>query len=142
MGPIRWRSSLRKNRLVSTSEQEDKIVIARLTIAAAAFVSIAVPALAAPTEGAAPGETRIRQIGSRLEIVPDPRQGVYIQDYRGNWFHASTQGDCPRLTYNARLRLVASPGGYFDRSSAIVADGWRCLVGSVTSSDGPPRHRR
>jgi hypothetical protein len=129
--------------LASTSEQEDKIVIARLTIAAAALASIAVPALAAPA-GSAPGETRIRQIGARLEIVPDPRQGVFIQDYRGRWFHASTQGDCPRLTYNAHLRLIASPGGYFDSRSAIVADGWRCLVASVTPSDGPPRrnHRR
>ena len=117
-------------------------MIARLTIAAAALASIAAPALAAANGGAAPDETRIRQIGARLEIVPDPRQGVYIQDYRGRWFHASTQGDCPRLTYNARLRLIASPGGYFDSRSAIVADGWRCLVGSVTPSDGPPRHHR
>lgn len=116
-------------------------MIARLTIAAAAFASIAVPASAA-NGGPAPNETRIRQIGARLETVPDPRQGLYIQDYRGRWFHASTQGDCPRLTYNARLRLVASPGGYFDNRSAIVADGWRCLVASVTPSDGPPRHRR
>ena len=117
-------------------------MIARLTIAAAALASLAAPALAASSGGPAPGETRIRQIGSRLEIVPDPRQGLYIRDYRGRWFHASTQGDCPRLTYNARLRLIASPGGYFDNRSSIVADGWRCLVASVSPSDGPPRHRR
>ena len=112
-------------------------MIARLTIAAAALVSVAAPALAAP----APNETRIRQIGLRLETVPDPGQGVYIRDYRGRWFHASTQGNCPRLTFNARLRLIASPGGYFDNRSAIVADGWRCLVADVSPSDAPP-HRR
>jgi hypothetical protein len=117
-------------------------MIARLTIAAAAFASVAAPALAASNGGPAPDETRIRQIGSRLEIVPDPGRGLYIQDYQGKWFHASTQGECPRLTYNARLRLVASPGGYFDSRSAVVADGWRCLVSSVTESDGPPRHHR
>ena len=117
-------------------------MIARLTIAAAALASVAMPALAAANGGPASDETRIRQIGARLETVPDPRRGLYIQDYRGRWFHASTQGDCPRLTYNARLRLIASPGGYFDSRSAIVADGWRCLVASVTTSDGPPRHHR
>lgn len=118
-------------------------MIARLTIAAAALASVAAPALAASNGGSAPDEVRIRQIGARLEIVPDPGRGLYIQDYRGKWFHASTQGECPRLTYNARLRLVASPGGYFDNRSSVVADGWRCLVSSVTTSDGPPRrHRR
>lgn len=114
-------------------------MIARLAIAAAALASIAAPALAASNGGPAPDETRIRQIGSRLEVVPDPGRGLYIQDYRGKWFHASTQGECPRLTNNAHLRLVASPGGYFDSRSAVVADGWRCLVASVSPSDGPPR---
>lgn len=117
-------------------------MIARLAIAAAALAAFAAPALAATSGGSAPGETRIRQIGSRLEIVPDPRQGLFIRDYRGRWFYARTQGDCPRLTFNARLRLAASPGGYFDSRSAVVADGWRCLIASVTRSDGPPRRRR
>jgi hypothetical protein len=118
------------------------IVIARLTIAAA-LVSLAAPALAAGPDNRAVPETRIRQIGARLETVTDPRQGVYIRDYRGRWFYARTQGDCPRLTYMASLRLNASPGGYFDNRSMIVADGWRCFVASVTPSDGPPRrHRR
>jgi hypothetical protein len=113
-------------------------MIARLTIAAAILVSAAAPALATGNQPVP--ETRVRQIGARLETVPDPRQGLFIRDYRGRWFYARTQGDCPRLTYNARLRLTASPGGYFDNRSAVVADGWRCLVSSVTPSDGPPRH--
>jgi hypothetical protein len=126
--------------LEANSKQEDICMIARLTIAAAALVSIAMPVLAAPASPAA-NETRIRQIGSRLETVPDPHQGLYIRDYRGRWFYARTQGNCPRLNFNARLRLIASPGGYFDRRSAVVADGWRCLVASVEPSDSPP-HRR
>ena len=116
-------------------------MIARLTIAALALVSAALPALAASPDNRAVPETRIRQIGSRLETVPDPHQGLYIRDYRGRWFYARTQGDCPRLNFNARLRLIASPGGYFDRRSSVVADGWRCLVASVEPSDSPP-HRR
>ena len=116
-------------------------MIARLTIAAVALAA-AIPALAAGPDSPPVRETRIRQIGARLETVPDPRQGLYIRDYRGRWFYARTRGDCPRLTFNARLRLIATPGGYFDRRSAVVADGWRCLIASVERSDGPPRRRR
>ena|SRR6218665_1236693 len=116
-------------------------MIARLTIAAAALISAAVPAFASPTAPTG-NEARIRQIGARLETVPDPGQGLYIRDYRGQWFYARTRGECPRLRHNARTRLVASPGGYFDSRSAVVADGWRCLVASVTTSGAPPRRNR
>ena len=114
-------------------------MLVRLTIAAAALASAAAPALALSPDAAS--EARIRQIGARLETVPDPGQGIYIRDYRGHWFYARTEGACPRLRFNARTRLIASPGGYFDSNSAIVADGWRCHVASVTSSDAPPRRR-
>ena len=115
---------------------------ARLAIAAATLASIAAPALAAGPGNKTVPEARIREIGARLETVNDPGRGVYIRDVHGRWFYARTQGDCPRLTYTASLRLNASPGGYFDNRSMIVADGWRCFVGSVTPSDGPPRHAR
>jgi hypothetical protein len=116
-------------------------MIARLAIAAAALVPAAVPALAAGPDNRAVPEARVRQIGSLLETVPDPRRGVYIRAYDGRWYYARTREECPRLTETSRLGLHASPGGYFDRNSAIVADGWRCLVASVTASDGPPRRR-
>ncbi len=111
-------------------------MIARFTLAAA-LIGAAVPALATANEPAP--EARIRNIGSLLETVPDPRQGVYIRAYDGRWYYARTRGECPRLTATARLRLQSSPGNHFDRNSAIVADGWRCLVASVTVSEGPPR---
>ena len=111
-------------------------MIARLTIAASLLAAGASPALA--SNEPVP-EARIRNIASLLETVPDPRQGVFIRAYDGRWYYARTQGDCPRLTATARLRLNGSPGGHFDRNSTIVADGWRCLVTSVTHSDGPPR---
>ncbi len=112
-------------------------MIVRLTLAASALLTAAVPVSAAASETAP--EVRIRNIGSLLETVPDPRRGVYIRAYDGRWYYARTQGDCPRLTATARLRLNGSPGNHFDRNSAIVADGWRCLVTSVTHSEGPPR---
>ena len=114
-------------------------MIARFTIAAA-LIGAAVPALATTSEPAP--EARIRNIGSLLETVNDPRQGVYIRAYDGRWYYARTRDDCPRLTETARLSLIASPGGHFDRNSAISAEGWRCLVASVTESAGPPNGHR
>ncbi|HTU11249.1 MAG TPA: hypothetical protein VMG08_10175 [Allosphingosinicella sp.] len=113
-------------------------MIARLTIAAT-LLAAAAPALAADNQPAP--EQRIRNIASLLETVPDPRQGVFIRAYDGRWYYARTLDECPRLTATAPLRLIASPGGYFDRNSAVVADGWRCLVSSVVASDGPPSRR-
>jgi hypothetical protein len=122
---------------VSRNREQEDLMLARLTIAAALLS--AAPALATTSETAP--EVRIRHIGSLLETVPDPRRGVFIRAYNGRWYYARTEGDCPRLNFNARLRLVGSPGNRFDRDSAIVVDGWRCLVASVTESAGPPpRH--
>ncbi len=113
-------------------------MISRLALAAA-LLSAAAPALATGNQPVP--EARIRNIGSLLETVPDPRRGVYIRAYDGRWYYARTLDECPRLTATARLGLQPSPGGYFDRNSAISADGWRCLVTSVVASDGPPSRR-
>ncbi len=104
---------------------------------ALAIALAAAPALAAGPDNRAVPEARIRHMGSYLEAVADPRRGVYIRAYDGRWYYARTLDECPRLTPTARLRFRTSPGGYFDRNSAIVADGWRCLVSSVVRSDGP-----
>jgi hypothetical protein len=111
-------------------------MIARVTLAAT-LLAAAAPALAMGNEPRP--EVRIRHIGSLLETVNDPRRGVYIRAYDGRWYYARTRAACPRLTATARLGLIGSPGGHFDRNSAISADGWRCLVASVTLSDGPPQ---
>jgi hypothetical protein len=111
----------------------------RFALAAAALIAAApAPAASQPQ----PGETRIRNMGAYLEAVADPQRGVYIRDYRGRWYYARVQENCPRLTGSARLGFMPSPGGYFDRNSALRADGWRCLIASVTESEGPPRHPR
>jgi len=92
----------------------------------------------AATEGARP-EARIRQMAHYLEAVADPQRGVFIRAYDGQWYYARVQDSCSRLTRSAALRFEPSPGGYFDQNSALRAGGWRCLIASVTLSDGPPR---
>jgi len=118
-------------------------MIARLTLAATAFVSLAAPALAAGPDNRIAPEARIRQMSEYPEAVPDADRGVFIRGYTGQWYYAAVQGQCPRLHYGASLRFNTSPGNVFDRDSTIRADGWRCRIASVTTSDGPPprRHR-
>lgn len=116
----------------------------RFALAATALAATALAA-AAPAPAAAPfspGETRIRNMSAYLEAVADPGRGVYIRDYRGQWFYARVQDNCPRLTASARLGFSPSPGGYFDQRSSLNADGWRCLVASVTESSAPPPRPR
>lgn len=117
----------------------------RFALAATALIAAA-PALAVlpviDVNRPPPGETRIRNMSAYLEAVADPGRGVYIRDYRGHWYYARAQDNCARLTASARLGFNPSPGGYFDRNSSLSADGWRCMVASVVTSDGPPRRHR
>lgn len=115
-------------------------MIARLTLSASALLSLAAtPLLAAEPENRARPEARIRNMTDYLEAVADPGRGVYIRGYTGQWYYAQVRGECPRLTRSASLRFNTSPGGDFDKDSSIRADGWRCMVDSVTESDAPPR---
>ena len=114
-------------------------MIARLTLAATALLAAAAPALAAGPDNRAAPEVRIRQMSEYLEAVADPGRGVFIRGYTGQWYYAAIQGLCPRLSRGASLRFNTSPGNVFDRDSTIRADGWRCRIASVTTSEGPPR---
>lgn len=115
-------------------------MIARTLLSAIAVVAIAAtPALAVDQPNRARPEVKIRNMADYLEAVPDPGRGVYIRGYTGQWYYAAVRGECPRLTRGASLRFNTSPGGDFDKDSTIRADGWRCMIDSVTESDAPPR---
>lgn len=113
-------------------------MMARIWLAGAL---LAAPALAAAAPAEAPREAKIRNMSEYIEAIVDPRRGVYIQGYTGQWYYARVRGDCPRLNRWARLQFSPSPGGDFDRYSSIRADGWRCFVDSVIEAEGPPPRR-
>ena len=112
-------------------------MIARI-MTLAAMLTVAPAASATP---AADGETSVPRMSRFLEWRPDGNQALYIRADTGRWYHATLQNACPRLVNRAAVRFVSSPGDRFDRNSAVNADGWRCLVASVTASDGPPGGR-
>jgi Family of unknown function (DUF6491) len=97
----------------------------------------AAPAAAKPNAPA--GETSIPRISAFLDWRPDGDQALLIQGDTGRWYRATLTAPCPRMRNRTAMRFIGSPGNRFDRNSAINADGWRCLVASVTRS-GPP-HR-
>lgn len=107
------------------------------------FFVIATALLAAPAlAGDTPAETTIPRISGFLEWLPDGNQALFIRGDTGRWYRVALQTTCPRIRQGARIRFNASPGNRFDRHSSIRADGWRCLVASVTHSEGPPPRRR
>lgn len=98
----------------------------------------AAPAWAKPNMPA--GETTIPRISAFLDWRPEGNQALLIQADTGRWYRAALAAPCPRIQNRAAMRFIGSPGNRFDRNSAINADGWRCLVASVTRAD-PPRVR-
>ena len=86
-------------------------------------------------------ETSIPRMSRFLEWRPDGNQALFIRAESGRWYHATLENPCPRMANRSAIRFVSSPGDRFDRNSALNADGWRCLVGSVTASGGPPGGR-
>lgn len=111
-------------------------MMARILLAGAL---LAAPVLAVAAPADAPREAKIRNMSEYIEAIVDPRRGIYIQGYTGQWYYARVRGECPRLNRWSRLRFNPSPGGDFDRRSSIRADGWHCFVDSVTEVEGPPR---
>ena len=117
-------------------------MIARLLIAASLLGAAAAPACAfGPT--ATSGNVRIPRMRGMLDWRPDGSRALYIRADTGRWYHATLENDCPRLANRSNIRFVAAPNGDFDAYSAVVADGWRCQVASITASAAPPpEHRR
>ena len=104
------------------------------------FISVLAVATAAGATQS-PAETSVPRMSRFLEWRPDGNQALFIRADNGRWYHATLENPCPRMANRAAIRFGSSPGDRFDRNSALNADGWRCLVGSVTASDGPPGGR-
>jgi hypothetical protein len=63
---------------------------------------------------------------------------LYIRGFDGKWYQARTMGKCARLLAATSLSFDVNVPGELDRHGAIIAEGWRCPLASVTRSDPPP----
>ena len=66
---------------------------------------------------------------------------LYVQDRRGNWYRAELSMPAPSLHFREAIGFQTSPSGRFDRWSAIVLNGQRYSLKSLTAS-GPPLPRK
>jgi hypothetical protein len=100
---------------------------------------------AAPVPGT---ETAIPFVRSQgiLDWQAAGDDALFVRGYDGRWYHVRTMNRCPRLRDALTLGFVVSANDQLDRYGAILAQGMRCPIASVTYAAAPPpskhRHRR
>jgi hypothetical protein len=111
-----------------------------------ALPALLVAAAAAPPPPAG-RETVIPFVHSRgvLDWQGAGDDSLYIRGYNGRWYYVRTTNRCPRLHDALTLGFVVSANDQLDRYGAILAEGMRCPIASVTFAAAPPpskhRHR-
>lgn len=107
------------------------------------FAIAAILAAVAGTAGAATGTAPEPAIafanhGGIYDWSADRDQGLWVQDIHRQWYYAKLMGPCIGLNFAQTIGFDTHPLGRFDRFSAIVVPGTgRCVVQSLTLSDGP-----
>ena len=72
------------------------------------------------------------------QVVDD--KTVLIQDNGRKWYKATLFGTCIGLSFaQERLGFDSSPGGTFDKFSAILVRGQRCPLSSLVETTAPPK---
>lgn len=112
-------------------------------IAVAALLAASGCATASAVEDV-PGETAIPFISS-LNSVEWKRlnnRAVYVRGGNGDWYLVRTTNRCTRLASSSALGFETSALNQLDRFGALLVQGQRCPVASVTRSEPPPRKTR
>lgn len=115
-----------------------------LLLAAAVAAS---PASAASPPSAAPAEAAEARIPfpHRRGILGFRAGGsdvVYLQDRRRRWYRAQLANDCWGLPWARAIGFDTGGSSVFDRFSAIIVEGQRCPLLSLTPSERPSKRRK
>lgn len=76
-----------------------------------------------------------------LEWVAAAPEQLYLRGPSGDWFLVRTMGPC-RIHSATTLGFETSGADRLDRYGAVLAEGFRCPIESITRSEGPPDRRR
>ncbi len=110
-----------------------KILLALLAAAVAA------PAVAAPPPKAA--ETSIPFAGGRTRAIHNfeapSDEVVYLEDRSRRWYRAEV-GHCTGLKWAHAIGYDTRGSLSLDNGGALIVEGQRCPILSLTRSDGPP----
>jgi hypothetical protein len=67
---------------------------------------------------------------------------LYLRGGNGDWYFVTTTNRCTRLKTSLALGFDVSAANQLDRHGALLVQGQRCPVASITRSDAPPKKRR
>jgi len=81
--------------------------------------------------------------GAIRNFETDGNDGLWLEDRQRRWYYAEIAGGCQELNFAQAIGFDTLGSPRFDRFSAIIVDGERCLVSSLVTSDKPlPRKER
>ena len=83
----------------------------------------------------------VSSIGS-VEWKAASDRALYVRGGNGSWYFVRTTNRCTRLRASLAIGFETSAVDQLDRHGAILVQGQRCPVASVTRSDGPPKKAR
>jgi hypothetical protein len=72
----------------------------------------------------------------------EDEDSVYIEDKRRRWYRGEIIGPCWGLRWAHRIGIETKGSSSFDRYSALIVDGERCQLTSLTRSEKPARRAK
>lgn len=78
-----------------------------------------------------------------VEWEPASNDSLYLRGPKGDWYFIRTMNRCTRLRSSPGIGFQTSALDQLDRHGAILVQGVRCPIASITRSEGPrPRKAR
>jgi Family of unknown function (DUF6491) len=120
----------------------------KLTLALALAAAAAAVAHAAQADPAPPAEARrearipFAAFGTIRHFEPVGKKLVYLQDRRRRWYRAELAGRCLELPHAHYIGVDTGGGPFVDRFSALIVEGQRCPLRSLTRSEAPPPRQK
>ena len=101
--------------------------------------ALAAPATAAPAPPAGQASIPFANHARAIRDFEAPSDDfVYLQDRQRRWYRADV-GPCFGLKWADRIGYDTRGGISLDSFGAILVEGRRCPIVSLTQSEGPPR---
>ncbi len=80
--------------------------------------------------------------GTIRHFEPVGKNLVFLQDRRRRWYRAELAGRCLELPHAHYIGVDTGGGPFVDRFSALIVEGQRCQLRSLTRSEAPPPRRQ
>jgi hypothetical protein len=100
--------------------------------------SAAAAAPEAPEETVIPFMSSLRSV----EWKAASDKALYVRGANGSWYFVRTANRCTRLRASRAIGFHTSALDQLDRHGAILVQGQRCPIASITRSEGPPKKAR